>query len=79
MPPKSSGSGASKKTYVASQQHFAYAQAQAQDKDRTKVVVRRCPPELPEALFWQSVEAWVTEDTADWKTVSWRITSYSML
>lgn len=36
-------------------------------QDRNKVVVRRCPPELPEAVFWQSVEPWTRDDAVDWK------------
>jgi len=36
--------------------------------ERLKTVVRRLPPNLPEAVFWQSVEAWVTDQTVAWKT-----------
>lgn len=46
------------------------AQQQQQGDSRNKVVVRRCPPELPEAVFWQSVEPWIKDDAADWKMVS---------
>ncbi|KAI0301340.1 Smg-4/UPF3 family-domain-containing protein [Russula brevipes] len=35
--------------------------------ERLKTVVRRLPPNLPEHIFWQSVQAWVTDDTALWK------------
>ncbi|KAJ8700820.1 hypothetical protein PTI98_003810 [Pleurotus ostreatus] len=35
--------------------------------DRLKTIVRRLPPNLPEDIFWQSVQAWVTEDTVTWK------------
>ncbi|OBZ66965.1 Nonsense-mediated mRNA decay protein 3 [Grifola frondosa] len=35
--------------------------------DRLKTVVRRLPPNLPEEVFWQSVQKWVTDDTATWK------------
>ncbi|KAF9489521.1 hypothetical protein BDN71DRAFT_1435343 [Pleurotus eryngii] len=35
--------------------------------DRLKTIVRRLPPNLPEGVFWQSVQAWVTEDTVTWK------------
>ncbi|KAF7965628.1 hypothetical protein HWV62_42619 [Athelia sp. TMB] len=35
--------------------------------DRLKTVVRRLPPNLPEEVFWQSVQPWVTEETASWK------------
>lgn len=34
---------------------------------RTKVVIRRLPPTLPEETFWRSVENWVTENTCLWK------------
>lgn len=34
---------------------------------RTKVVIRRLPPTLPEETFWRSVESWVTESTCLWK------------
>ncbi|KAF8513571.1 Smg-4/UPF3 family-domain-containing protein [Hysterangium stoloniferum] len=34
---------------------------------RLKTVVRRLPPNLPEAIFWQSVQPWVTEETVAWK------------
>lgn len=34
---------------------------------RTKVVIRRLPPTLPEETFWKSVESWVTESTCLWK------------
>jgi len=36
--------------------------------ERLKTVVRRLPPNLPEEIFWQSVQAWVTEDTITWKS-----------
>ena len=35
--------------------------------ERLKTVVRRLPPNLPEEVFWKSVEQWVTDDTATWK------------
>ncbi|EPQ51819.1 hypothetical protein GLOTRDRAFT_123003 [Gloeophyllum trabeum ATCC 11539] len=34
---------------------------------RLKTVVRRLPANLPEDVFWQSVAAWVTPETASWK------------
>lgn len=34
---------------------------------RLKTVVRRLPPNLPEPVFWQSVQPWVTDETASWK------------
>ena len=36
--------------------------------ERLKTVVRRLPPNLPEDIFWQSVQAWVTDDTVTWKS-----------
>jgi regulator of nonsense transcripts 3 len=38
-----------------------------QPNERLKTVVRRLPPNLPEEVFWQSVQPWVTEETAVWK------------
>jgi len=35
--------------------------------ERLKTVVRRLPPNLPEDIFWQSVQPWVTDETASWK------------
>ena len=35
--------------------------------ERLKAVVRRLPPNLPENVFWQSVQSWVTDDTVTWK------------
>ena len=35
--------------------------------ERLKTVVRRLPPNLPEEVFWQSVQKWVTDDTVIWK------------
>lgn len=35
--------------------------------ERLKTVVRRLPPNLPEDVFWQSVQQWVTDETATWK------------
>ncbi|KAI6126621.1 Smg-4/UPF3 family-domain-containing protein [Pisolithus sp. B1] len=35
--------------------------------ERLKTVVRRLPHNLPEEVFWQSVQAWVTEETTTWK------------
>ena len=33
---------------------------------KTKVVVRRLPPNLPEELFKESVKKWANEETTDW-------------
>ncbi|RDB17122.1 Regulator of nonsense transcripts UPF3 [Hypsizygus marmoreus] len=35
--------------------------------ERLKTVVRRLPPNLPEDVFWGSVEPWVNDETATWK------------
>lgn len=35
--------------------------------ERLKTIVRRLPPNLPEDVFWQSVQPWVTEETVTWK------------
>ncbi|KAH9925165.1 Smg-4/UPF3 family-domain-containing protein [Fomitopsis serialis] len=35
--------------------------------ERLKTVVRRLPPNLPEDIFWQSVQQWVTDETVQWK------------
>ena len=35
--------------------------------ERLKTVVRRLPPNLPEEVFWQSVQKWVSDDTVIWK------------
>ncbi|KZT56986.1 hypothetical protein CALCODRAFT_470248 [Calocera cornea HHB12733] len=35
---------------------------------RLKVIVRRLPPNLPEAIFWKSVEPWVSEESIAWRT-----------
>ncbi|KAL0576120.1 hypothetical protein V5O48_005867 [Marasmius crinis-equi] len=37
-------------------------------QERLKIVIRRLPPNLPEDIFWQSVQQWVSDDTATWKT-----------
>ena len=35
--------------------------------ERFKIVVRRLPPNLPEEIFWQSVQKWVSDETVTWK------------
>ncbi|KIK82630.1 hypothetical protein PAXRUDRAFT_153590 [Paxillus rubicundulus Ve08.2h10] len=35
--------------------------------ERLKTVVRRLPPNLPEEIFWQSVQAWVSDETVTWR------------
>ncbi|KAF8273587.1 Smg-4/UPF3 family-domain-containing protein [Lactarius quietus] len=42
-------------------------QAKASGSERLKIIVRRLPPNLPEQIFWQSVQPWVTDDTVLWK------------
>ncbi|KIP09958.1 hypothetical protein PHLGIDRAFT_85906, partial [Phlebiopsis gigantea 11061_1 CR5-6] len=39
----------------------------AQSTDRLKTVVRRLPPNLPEEVFWQSVQKWVSDETTIWR------------
>lgn len=41
--------------------------ASAPPNERLKTVVRRLPPNLPEDIFWQSVQPWATEETVTWK------------
>lgn len=36
--------------------------------ERLKTVVRRLPPNLPENVFWQSVQQWVTDESVQWKS-----------
>src|SRR5262245_16110861 len=40
---------------------------QPSGSERLKTVIRRLPPNLPEDVFWQSVQPWVTDDTVAWK------------
>ena len=49
-------------------QKEARSQPAPNGAERLKTVVRRLPPNLPEEIFWQSVQAWVTEDTVAWKS-----------
>jgi hypothetical protein len=77
MPPKASvGAGgqlnsrnSTNQGLLSSKKNSTGVVAPAGDS-RLKVVVRRCPPELPEELFWKTVEPWVNSDTVDWKLVS---------
>ena len=41
--------------------------AVAAPTERLKTVVRRLPPNLPEVVFWQSVQQWVSDETVTWK------------
>ncbi|KAJ3716601.1 Smg-4/UPF3 family-domain-containing protein [Lentinula raphanica] len=38
-----------------------------QHTERLKTVVRKLPSNLPEDIFWQSVQNWVTDQTVSWK------------
>ncbi|ETW77358.1 hypothetical protein HETIRDRAFT_436258 [Heterobasidion irregulare TC 32-1] len=42
-------------------------QSRPSGHERLKSIVRRLPPNLPEDIFWQSVQSWVTDDTVSWK------------
>ena len=46
------------KTHLASSNHKQW---------HSKTVVRRLPPNLPEDVFWQSIQAWVTDVIVTWK------------
>ncbi|KAI5891349.1 uncharacterized protein SCHCODRAFT_02506351 [Schizophyllum commune H4-8] len=46
----------------------AKAAQAAAEKQKLKIVVRRLPPNLPESIFWESVQAWVSEETVSWRT-----------
>ncbi|KAL1672203.1 Smg-4/UPF3 family-domain-containing protein [Schizophyllum commune] len=46
----------------------AKAAQAAAEKQKLKIVVRRLPPNLPEAIFWESVQPWVSEETVSWRT-----------
>jgi len=41
--------------------------ASKEENLKLKSVVRRLPPNLPEEVFWQSVQTWVTEESVSWK------------
>lgn len=41
--------------------------AQSAELDKLKAVVRRLPPNLPEEIFWQSVQPWATDETIFWR------------
>ncbi|KAH9990204.1 Smg-4/UPF3 family-domain-containing protein [Russula compacta] len=42
-------------------------QSKGSGTERLKTVVRRLPPNLPEQIFWLSVQTWVTDETVLWK------------
>lgn len=46
----------------------ASAVSSSGNAERLKIIVRRLPSTLPEEVFWQSVQAWVTEETVTWKS-----------
>ena len=39
----------------------------AEPATRSKLVIRRLPPALPEAIFWTAVEQWVNDQTCLWR------------
>ncbi|KAJ1030868.1 hypothetical protein NDA18_002097 [Ustilago nuda] len=47
----------------------AQGKAQAQTQFKSKVVVRRLPPNLPEQVFWKAVSPWV-KDAADCQAIA---------
>ncbi|CCF53958.1 hypothetical protein NDA11_000748 [Ustilago hordei] len=47
----------------------AQGKAQAQTQFKSKVVVRRLPPNLPEQVFWKAVSPWV-RDAADCQAIT---------
>jgi regulator of nonsense transcripts 3 len=58
-----------KATSNATKSNAAANAAAAAIAERTKVVIRKCPPELPETIFWNSVQPHLDEATIDWKLV----------
>ncbi|KAK0205466.1 Smg-4/UPF3 family-domain-containing protein [Desarmillaria ectypa] len=67
IPAKSSPSK-NKKNRDKDKEKKEKAVSQAVPTERLKTVVRRLPPNLPEEIFWQSVQTWVTDETVIWKT-----------
>ncbi|KAK0469006.1 Smg-4/UPF3 family-domain-containing protein [Desarmillaria tabescens] len=67
IPAKSSPSK-NKKNRDKDKEKKERALSQAAPTERLKTVVRRLPPNLPEEIFWQSVQTWVTDGTVIWKT-----------
>lgn len=57
----------SKSSKIKSSQKSAKASQSSGQSDKLKTVVRRLPPNLPEDIFWQSVQTWVSDDTVTWK------------
>ncbi|KAG2159546.1 Smg-4/UPF3 family-domain-containing protein [Suillus bovinus] len=56
-----------KRNQAKQKQKDQKTQAPANATERLKTVVRRLPPNLPEEIFWQSVQTWVTDDSVTWK------------
>ncbi|KAG1819049.1 Smg-4/UPF3 family-domain-containing protein [Suillus subaureus] len=56
-----------KRNQVKQKQKDLKPQTPANATERLKTVVRRLPPNLPEEIFWQSVQTWVTDDSVTWK------------
>ena len=56
-----------KKSKSRSERRAAKASRSSGRTEKLKTVVRRLPPNLPEEVFWQSVQPWVTSETASWK------------
>ena len=63
-PPESTTAPARKKK---SRSERKKAQREVAAAEKLKIVVRRLPPNLPEDIFWQSVQPWVTDETSTWK------------
>ncbi|KAI0696522.1 Smg-4/UPF3 family-domain-containing protein [Cytidiella melzeri] len=63
----SNGTYAKTKSKEKEKERKRLAQKSQSSSDRLKTVVRRLPPNLPEEVFWKSVQSWVTEDTVVWK------------
>ena len=55
------------KTKSKAEKKSKAAKAEQHPADKLKTIVRRLPPNLPEDIFWQSVQPWVSDETATWK------------
>ncbi|KAF8843537.1 hypothetical protein BDN67DRAFT_978876 [Paxillus ammoniavirescens] len=56
-----------KQTPRKQKQRESKSQQPQNGAERLKTVVRRLPPNLPEEIFWQSVQAWVSDETVTWR------------
>ncbi|KAJ7069557.1 Smg-4/UPF3 family-domain-containing protein [Mycena amicta] len=65
--PPSSKSRKEREREKKERQSQAAATAVPAPTERLKIVVRRLPPNLPEDVFWQSVQQWVTDESVSWK------------